>query len=375
MNRPIALVWISALSLSSCGAVQALAEPEPRSLRATAAHLFEMGAGISDRIPDRPNDWPLLTTQFSTVTPENCMKPAAIQPAEGQFHFAQADAFVDFAMRHGLKVVGHCLVWAKDDRTPPWFYRDGDQPASRELLLERMRRHIETVVGRYRGRIAAWDVVNEALDDGTNFLRPSGWEKACGEAFIAEAFKVAHQADPHAILIYNDYNNELLAKREKTIRLVSSLRAQQVPVHAIGLQGHYELGRLPLADLEATLLAMRERGMKVVVSELDIDVIPRARWWADGGKYREEMAMLDPYRNGCPPEILQQQAEEYAQLFRLFRQHARTIERVSFWNLHDGQSWLNDFPWRRVNHPLLFDRQGQPKPAFAAVLRELPSGN
>lgn len=351
--------------------MRSFAAQNQRSLRDTVAGVFEMGVGISDRISERTNDWPLLAAQFGTMTPENCMKPVAVQPVEGQFNFAQADAFVEFATRQRLKVVGHCLVWAKDDRTPPWFYRDGDKPASRELLLERMGKHIETVVGRYRGRIAAWDVVNEALDDGTNFLRPSGWEQACGEEFIIKAFEYAHRADPDAILIYNDYNNELPAKREKTIRLIRSLRAKNVPVHAVGLQGHYELGHLPMADLEATLVAMRELGVKVVVSELDIDVIPRARWWADGGKYRDELAKLNPYRDGCPPEILKQQAEEYAQLFRLFRRHAEGIARVSFWNLHDGQSWLNYFPWQRVNHPLLFDRAGQPKPAYDAVIEAL----
>lgn len=372
MNRErllslLSIVWLTAVQPS-------LAAPGQSSLREAASGYFEMGVGISDRIPLRTNDWPLLTRQFSTVTPENCMKPAAIQPEEGQFDFAQADAFVDFATRQDLKIVGHCLVWAKDDRTPLWFYRDGEKPASRELLLERMRKHIETVVGRFRGRIAAWDVVNEALDDGTNFLRSSGWEKACGEEFIAKAFEYVHQADPNAFLIYNDYNNELPAKREKTIRLIRSLRAKNVPVHAVGLQGHYELGRLPIAELEATLQAVQQLGVKVVVSELDIDVIPRSRWWAEGGKYREEMAKLNPYREGCPPEILKQQAEDYAQLSRLFRQHAEVIERISFWNLHDGQSWLNGFPWRRVNYPLLFDRKGQPKPAFDSVIRELSAG-
>ena len=356
--------------LTGC-AMRSSAAQNQRSLRDTAAGLFEMGVGVSDRISEQTNDWPLLTAQFGTVAPENCMKPVALQPAEGQFNFAQADAFVEFAARHRLKVVGHCLVWAKDDRTPAWFYRDGDNPASQELLLQRMRRHIETVVGRYRGRIAAWDVVNEALDDGTNHLRPSGWVKACGEEFIAKAFEYAHQADPEAFLIYNDYNTELPAKREKTIRLVRSLRAKNVPIHAVGLQGHYELDHLPLADLEPTLVAMRELGVKVVVSELDIDVIPRSRWWAEGGKYREELVKLNPYRAACPPEILQRQAGEYAQLFRLFRRHAGVITRVSFWNLHDGQSWLNSFPWQRVNYPLLFDRAGQPKPAFDAVLQAL----
>lgn len=343
----------------------------PPSLSQAAAGRFEIGVGISDRIPERTNDWPLLRRQFGTVTAENCMKPAALQPAEGRFDFGAADAFVEFAARHKLKVVGHCLVWAKDDRTPPWFYRDGDKPASRELLLARMQQHIETVVGRYRGRVAAWDVVNEVLDDGTNFLRPSGWSLTCGEDFIAKAFEYAHAADPKAWLIFNDYHNELPAKRAKTIRLVKSLRERRVPLHAIGLQGHYEIGQLPLGELAATLTAMRELGVKVVVSELDIDVIPRARWWAEGGKYRDEMAKLNPYPASCPPEILERQASEYAQLFRLFRHNADVVARVSFWNLHDGQSWLNYFPWPRVNHPLLFDRASQPKPAFEAVLREL----
>lgn len=347
------------------------AEPTPRSLRGAAAGVFTIGVGIHDRIPERPADWPLLTAQFSSVTPENCLKPDPVQVAEGKFNFSRPDVFVDFARSNGLEVVGHCLVWAKDDRTPAWFFRDGTNTAGRDLLLARMKAHIDAVAGRYRGRIAMWDVVNEALDDGTNFLRPSGWSTACGEDFILKAFEFAHAADPKAVLIYNDYNNELPAKRAKLIRLVRSLREKKVPIHAIGLQGHYEIDRLPLADIEATLAAMRELRMKVVVSELDIDVVPRGKWWADGGKHRAELAKLDPYREGCPPEILQRQAEQYAQLFRLFRKYSDVIARVSFWNLHDGQSWLNTFPWKRVNHPLLFDREGKPKPAFDAVIAAL----
>ena len=369
VNRTLLLTLAGLLFLAGCQTPKSV--PPPSTLRRAAAGKFPIGVGISDRIPERPQDWPLLTAQFSMVTPENCMKPASVQPVEGQFHFERPDAFVEFAVRQKLPVVGHCLVWAKDDRTPAWFFRDGDKLASRELLLERMRRHIEAEVTRYRGRIAMWDVVNEALDDGPAFLRVSGWSTACGEEFIAKAFEYAHAADPQALLIYNDYNNELPAKREKQIQLIRSLRAKNVPVHAIGLQGHYEIDRVPFEQIDATLTAARELGIKVVVSELDIDVIPRAKWWAEGGKYHDELAKLDPYREGCPPEILQRQAEQYAQLFRLFRQHADVIARVSFWNLHDGQSWLNDFPWKRVNHPLLFDRAGQPKPAFDAVLKAL----
>ncbi len=343
------------------------------SLWRTARALFPIGVGINDRIPQLTQDHPLLRAQFNILTPENCMKPAQIQRAEGQFNFALADAFVAFAQSNQFQVCGHCLVWAKDDRTPAWFYRDGDKPASRALLLQRMQQHIQTEVTRYRGRIAMWDVVNEALDDGTNFLRPSGWSTACGEEFILKAFEWAHEADTNAFLIYNDYNNELPGKREKMLRLVRYLLDHKAPLHAIGLQGHYEIDRIPFREIEDTLQAIKPLGVKVVISELDIDVIPRGKWWADGGKHRDELSRLDPYRSGCPPEILQRQAEQYAQLFRLFRKYSDVIARVSFWNLHDGQSWLNDFPWKRANHPLLFDRQRQPKPAFHAVITELSS--
>ncbi len=138
-----------------------------RSLRAAAGKLL-IGVGLSDLIPERPNDWPLLLSQFNCVTPENCLKPDAVQRVQGQFRFTQPDACVDFAYSNHLQVVGHCLVWAKDDRTPAWFYRDGSNEASADLLVARMKTHIETVVRRYRGRMAMWDVVNEALDDGTN---------------------------------------------------------------------------------------------------------------------------------------------------------------------------------------------------------------
>lgn len=342
-----------------------------RTLREAARGLFLMGVGVHDRIPSRPQDWPLLLAQFNAVTPENCLKPDPVQRVEGQFLFEPADAFVDFAKSHGLHVVGHCLIWAKDDRTPGWFFRDGTNPASAAVLLARMKTHIETVVGRYRGRIAEWDVVNEALDDGPGYLRDSGWSRACGEEFIVKAFEFAHAADPAARLVYNDYNNELPAKREKLLRLVRTLVERKVPIHAVGLQGHYEIDRVPFAEIEETLKAMRDLGLKVVISELDIDVIPRSRWWADGGKYRDELSQWDPYREQCPPEVLRRQADQYAQLFRLFRRYSDVIARVSFWNLHDGQSWLNDFPWKRVNHPLLFDRAGQPKAAFDAVLKAL----
>ncbi len=333
---------------------------------------FPIGVGLTDRIATSPADWDLLKSQFSFVTPENCMKPDPIQKQSGVWNWQLPDSFVNFAHTNGLKVVGHCLVWARDDRTPAWFITDNGQPATRELLLARIKTHIDTVVGRYKGKIAMWDVINEALEDGANnYLRPSAWSKTCGEDFIAKAFEYAHAADPDALLIYNDYSNEYPAKRAKMIKLIESLRSKNVPIHAIGLQGHYELDAIPFDELEKTLVLMKGLGMKVVVSELDVDVIPRARWWANNGAEREQLSKVNPYQNGCPPEILKRQAQQYAKLFAIFKKHQDTIARVSFWNLHDGQSWLNYFPWKRVNYPLLFDRDRKPKPAYDAVIQEL----
>jgi endo-1,4-beta-xylanase len=351
-----------------CAALTVLPDNGEGSLKESAP--FPIGVGISDQISQRPMDWSLLKAQFNYVTPENCMKPDPVQRAEGKWAWELPDAFVAFASANDLKIVGHCLVWAKDDRTPPWFGVDGGKPVNREVLLQRMNAHIDTVVGRYRGKIEMWDVVNEALDDGTNYLRDSVWSRTTGEDFIVKAFEYAHAADPKALLIYNDYNNELPSKLPKMLRLMETFRARKTPVHAIGLQGHYELDSVPFEAIEKTLATMKELGMKVVVSELDIDVIPRGRWWANGGAEREALAKVNPYENGCPPEILARQAEQYARLFRIFNKYSDQILRVTFWNLHDGQSWLNDFPWRRTNHPLLFDRKGEPKPAFEAVMRE-----
>jgi endo-1,4-beta-xylanase len=344
------------------------AQSSDDGLKHHAAGRFLIGVGVSAGIIDRPEDWPLLKRNFEIVTPENCMKPQGVQAVEGEFRFDRCDAFVNFATDHQLQVVGHCLVWAKDDRTPEWWLTENGQPTSKEKLLERMESHIDAVVGRYGDRIAMWDVVNEALADGNaGYLRDSVWTRTTGEEFIVRAFQYARKKAPDALLIYNDYRCDTPGKRDKLIRLMKSLKSQDTPVDAVGLQGHYEIDSVPFAGLEAMFQAMRELDVKVVVSELDLDVVRRGRWWADGNKYREELKSFDPYKDGCPQEVLARQADQYAKLFELFCKYDDVIERVSFWNLHDGQSWLNYFPWNRVNHPLLFDRDGNPKPAYAAV--------
>ncbi|MFO0953374.1 MAG: endo-1,4-beta-xylanase [Isosphaeraceae bacterium] len=353
-------------SLSSDSADGAPPDSQPPALREVFAGKFDVGVGTG---AVRPSEAALVTRQFSGITPENSLKMAHLQPTEGTFNFGEADEMAGFTASNGMKLYGHTLVWARDDRTPAWFLDDGGKPATKELLLARLRKHIETVAGRYRGKVASWDVVNEAIaDEDEKYLRPSGWSDRAGEEFIALAFEAAHRADPEAVLIYNDYGVEQPKKRAKLLRLLRALKEKHVPVHAVGIQGHWEIDRVPFADIEATINALRDMGLKVMITELDLDVIPRGGWWADGGKKRDELAKLNPYAPACPPEVLARQAEQYAGLFRLFVKHADVIERVGFWNLHDGKSWLNYFPWRRTNHPLLFDREMRPKPAFWKVV-------
>jgi endo-1,4-beta-xylanase len=340
------------------------------SLYAAYKDRFDFAVAIDGKLPDdySPKELNLIRTQFNVLTPANCMKMYHIQRRQDIFDFEQADSFVTFATANNQKVLGHCLIWAKDVRTPAWFFNNGEIPPTRELLLNRMQKHIETVVTRYRGKVSYWDVVNEALADDENFIRPSTYLLVIGDDFIAKAFEYAHAADPEAMLIYNDYNLFFVNKQKKLKQLLQYFKDRKVPVQAIGIQGHFELDKIPYENLEATINLIKSFGLKMVVSELDIDVVLRSKWWADNGKYREELAKYDPYKTGCPPEILKQQAQEYGKLFALFSKHADSIQRITFWGLHDGQSWLNNFPWKRTNHPLLFDRNAEPKPAYNTVL-------
>jgi endo-1,4-beta-xylanase len=334
----------------------------PLGLKEIYKNDFALGAAIpgADLSPTEDR---LLTENFSSVTPENLMKPQLVQPVEGHFTFAAADRFVAFARTNGLKIHGHTLVWHQ--QSPGWFFRDGNASASRDLVFRRLTNHIAVVVGRYRGKLASWDVVNEALADGDGYLRPSPWFTALGKDYIAEAFRAAHRADPLAHLFYNDYSIELPAKRAKVLRLIHSLKAQHIPIYGIGIQGHWALDKIPYHDLETAILAFHAEGLRVAISELDVDVMPRAAAGADGAS--RENFRADPYANGCPPEVLQRQAEQYGRLFQLLRKHADKIDRVTFWGLHDGRSWLNYWPRPRTNYPLLWARDLTGKPALAAV--------
>ena len=338
---------------------------EPANLKEAYGGMFALGAAIPD-----PNltetEKSLLRANFTNLTPENCLKPASTEPQENKYTFAAADALTAFAQANGLKVNGHCLVW--DSQCPAWFFSENGQPASRDLVLKRMIDHITTEVNHFKGKVVSWDVVNEALSDGPGCLKATRWQKAIGDDYIAQAFTAAAKIDPQAELYYNDYAIENPAKREKALRLIRDLKRQNIRIDGIGIQGHWELDRIPYQNIEDAIVAFQREGVKVMITELDLDVLPRQTGGADIAA--REQGGDDPFASGCPPEVLQRQAEQYARLFALFRRHADAISRVTFWGLDDGHSWLNGWPRKRTNYPLLWDRASRSKPALAAVLAE-----
>jgi len=357
---------VAATALVAIFAVRAATGADPSTLKDAYKHDFLIGVALGGTLPDdyTAAELALIKTQFNAITPENCMKPGSIHPSESIWEFAQADALVKFAEANHLQVFGHNLLW--HNQTGDWFFRKGDRQASRDELLERMKTHIESVVGRYKGKISGWDVVNEAIaEGGSDDLRRTAWLKGVGDDYIVQAFQFAHAADPDALLQYNDYNIELNPKRDRTIRLIKSLQSAGVPVAAVGIQGHWILDRVPYADIEKAIEEFHKLGVKVMITELDLDVVPRQATGADINQTERDGS------KGSPPisdDILRRQAEQYAKLFEVFHRHRDAISRVTFWGLNDGRSWLNYWPRQRTDYPLLFDRQSRPKPAFQAVI-------
>ncbi|MGA2753171.1 MAG: endo-1,4-beta-xylanase [Terracidiphilus sp.] len=351
-----------------CGAAAAHA---PTSLKQAFKGDFVIGAAMNEAQisgQDQRGD-ALLESQFNSISPENVLKWERIHPEPGQYNFDLADQYVAFGQKHQMFIAAHTLVW--HEQVPDWvFHDDHGNLLTRDALLARMKDHIDTVVGHYRGKIQSWDVVNEALnDDGT--LRQSLWYKIIGPDYIEKAFQFAHKADPQALLIYNDYSLENEPKRSGAIALIKRLQAEGIPIASVGIQGHNHLDWPTAEQEDATLSAFAAVGVKVAITEFDIDVLPSTSHQptADVSLKIEQNAALNPYVNGLPDSVQQQLAARYADLFRVYLKHRDTVERVTFWGVTDGDSWLNGWPVKgRTSYPLLFDRNGQPKPAYDAVL-------
>jgi endo-1,4-beta-xylanase len=349
----------------------------PISLKDAYRGDFLIGAAINtDQITgkDSRSD-AIVEAQFNSISPENALKWENVHPQPGVYGFDIPDQYVAFGEKHHMFIVGHCLVW--HSQVPAWVFRDDKGNfVDRETLLKRMHDHIQTIVGRYKGRIQSWDVVNEALnEDGT--LRQSLWLKIIGEDYIAKAFQYAHEADPQAQLTYNDYSLENRAKRKGALALIAKLKAQGIPVTSVGLQGHNSLKWPSVKDEDTTISAFAKLGVKVVISELDIDVLPRAtqQQSAEVSLNVQQDPKLNPYVSGLPQSVQQELAKRYAALFGVYLKHRDVITRVTFWGVTDGDSWRNDWAVKgRTSYPLLFDRNGQPKPAFETVIRAAEDG-
>lgn len=298
----------------------------------------------------------IITKQFNQISPENALKFQPIHPAADRYNFDPADHYVQFGLDRKMQVVGHNLVW--HSQTSPWVFEGANgAPADRDTLLARMRDHIQTVVGRYKGKIHGWDVVNEAIDEDGS-LRKSPWQKGIGDDYVAKAFEFAREADPNAELYYNDYNLEKPAKRAGVIRLVKDLQARGLRIDGIGNQGHWRLDTPTIGEIEEALTDLHGTGLKVMYTELDVNLLPQAERGADP-------SIANPYANGLPEEKQQALAKRYADIFGVILKHRAWVSRVTFWGLSDADSWLNR---GRMNYPLLWDRQRQPKPAFQSVV-------
>jgi endo-1,4-beta-xylanase len=365
------LVALATGALSLLAALAGAGEP---ALKDLAPQTLLVGVAVNQAQSDGTDALaaPIVASHFNSLSPENVLKWEVVHPEPQRYAFEPSDRFVALGQKLGAKVIGHVLVWHQ--QTPAWVLAPSPGAVlDRATLLARMHEHIQAVVGRYRGQVHGWDVVNEALEDDGR-LRKTGFLGVIGEDYIAKAFEYARAADPSAQLYYNDYNLWKPAKRDAAIRLAKGLRARGLRVDAIGEQAHWGLDDPPFATIAAMFEAFRAAGIQVMLTELDMDVLPRDpdMWGADLSKQSRIRATTNVYPDGLPDAVQQHLARQYAQIFTLVLQHRPTVSRVTFWGVTDGGSWLNDFPIPgRINYPLLWDRQGRPKPAFDAVVEVL----
>jgi endo-1,4-beta-xylanase len=349
------------------------AQDQSSSLKQAYSKHFSIGTALSaTQIEGKePGTLELVKQQFNAVTAENVMKWEIIEPVEGQFNFAAADAMIEYAEANNINVIGHVLLW--HEQTPAWVFQDAKgQPASKELVLSRLKNHINAVMGRYKGRIQGWDAVNEALnEDGT--LRQSNWYKALGQDYIATVFELAHQADPKAQLYYNDFNLFKPEKRAGVLKLVAALKAKKAPIYGIGEQGHYSLDYPELEQVEDSIVAFANTGLKVMITELDISVLPFPDPDNVGADISLNMKLkqeFNPYADGLPKAVSDQLTQKYLQFFELFLRHSDSIERVTLWGVNDNQTWRNNWPMKgRTDYPLLFDRKNQPKEVVPQLIK------
>ena len=316
----------------------------------------------------------LIKQHFNSIVAENCMKSMHIQPTEGVFFFDEADKFVEFGEANNMNIIGHTLIW--HSQAPDWFFVDEDgADVTREVMIERMRNHIHTVVGRYKGRVDGWDVVNEAfMDDGS--WRNTKFYEIIGEEYIKLAFQFANEADPDAELYYNDYAMSAEGKRNGVVELVKQLQAAGVRVDGIGMQGHMGMDYPDISEFEKSIKAFAALDVNVMITEMDITLLPfPGDETAEVSLSAEYQERMNPYAAGLPDNINAAWEQRYIDYFQLFLNYSDNISRVTLWGLTDADTWRNDWPIEgRTDYPLLFGRDYQAKPVVEKLI-ELTNNN
>lgn len=345
--------------------------PETTSLKEAFKGKFYIGTALSHYQISGNNKsvLSLVISQFNSITAENVMKWEKIHPSPDKYNFGPADEFVNFGIENNMFIIGHTLVW--HSQAPDWIFEtDSGKPAGRELLIERMKDHINNVMSRYKGKINGWDVVNEAFEDDGK-MRESKWKKIIGEDYIEIAFKTASAIDPDAELYYNDYNLWKPEKRKAAIDVIKNMQSKGIRIDGVGLQGHWSLTTPAAGAIDSAIQDFGKLGLKVMVTELDINVLPNP-WDYTGADVNTRFELkgdINRYTQGLPDSVSIQQANRYSDLFKVFLKHRETVERITFWGVDDGHSWKNNWPvMGRTDYPLLFDRNFKPKACYFSIV-------
>ena len=333
---------------------------EGKSLKEAYKDYFLIGVAVNQRNISDPSQSSLVKREFSSMTAENDMKPVSVHPRDGVWIWESADRVANFCRQNGIKLRGHTLMW--HNQMCEWiFYDEQHNLVDKEVLFQRMREHIHTVVNRYKDIVYAWDVFNEAIKDGPRDpntpdqpLRESTFYKICGnDEFIRKAFQYAREADPNALLFYNDYNECDPTKCDRICEMIKEMKAAGVPIDGVGMQGHYNIHGPSAEDIEAAVSKYAQVVDHIHMTELDI----RANWEMGG-----QLEFSQNKEATITEETKKKQDAKYNDVFSIMRKHADKVDCVTFWNLSDRDSWLGV-----NNYPLLFDKEYKPKSAYYIV--------
>ena len=332
------------------------------SLAEAYKDYFHVGTTISPwTLKYNKTERKLIEKHFNEIVAENCTKPMFIYKDENTIDFSTADKIIKFAQENNKKLRWHTFVW--HNQMPKWiYYKDAEckELATKEMLEQRIKKYIQAVMEHTKGIVPSYDVVNEVISDKTFTLRTeedhSLWQKIMGPDYVEKVFTWAHEANPEAELVINDYNIETIpAKREGMYNFVKNLLSKNISVSAIGLQMHISVENPPVSRIEETIQMFAELGLKVLVTEMDVSV------------YESEKEERKEYT----PELLEKQAQRYKELFECFKRCAQKgwLTDVVLWGTQDHLSWKNNFPVKeRTDIPLLFDKNGKAKPAFHKIV-------